>query len=245
MIQNSFIILNSINNKKEKELWEFGCTDWNNFLSSQKQLTKNHELHKSQILDAKNALTNLDQTHFTTLLPPSEHWRLYNNFKDEAAFLDIETTSFKGNTTVVGIYDNNKTHILIKNKNLNHENLKNILSNYKMIITFNGACFDLPILTREFDIDFSNHLHIDLRFVCSKIDLKGGLKNIEKEIGINRDDDIKDIDGKEAVRLWKRYEKTNDENYLNLLIKYNIEDIINLKALANNTIPRLWEKTFN
>jgi uncharacterized protein YprB with RNaseH-like and TPR domain len=39
------------------------------------------------------------------------------------------------------------------------------------------------------------------------------------------------IDGLEAVRLWWRYVETFDLDALNVLLKYNKEDVQNLKVL--------------
>jgi len=47
--------------------------------------------------------------------------------------------------------------------------------------------------------------HIDLRFLLKKLGYAGGLKRIDKELGINRGADIDGIDGFEAVRLWNEY----------------------------------------
>ena len=56
------------------------------------------------------------------------------------------------------------------------------------------------------------------------------MKRIEKELGIQRDNEIAEVDGYQAVKLWKQYEKGNDEA-LNTLIAYNLADVENLKVL--------------
>lgn len=244
MIKQSFIILEKVSESKERKLWQF-CNDWNEFLSSNDILTNNFIQHKEQLEMAKKALYEADQTHFTRILKPSDHWRLFDHFKDEAVYLDIETTGFRGGTTVVGLYDGIDTKIFVRDKNLTSEALQEELNKYKMVITFNGQCFDLPVLKNEYGINFDNHLHMDLRFVCSRIGLKGGLKNIEQEIGISRDDEVEGMSGYDAVILWKRYMKTGDEEHLNKLIKYNEEDIINLKTLAEHAVPKRWEALRN
>jgi len=43
-------------------------------------------------LKAREALYNFNSQYFLDILPQSENWRLYEFFKDEAVFLDIETT---------------------------------------------------------------------------------------------------------------------------------------------------------
>jgi uncharacterized protein YprB with RNaseH-like and TPR domain len=63
-----------------------------------------------------------------------------------------------------------------------------------------------------------------------ELGLAGGLKKIEIALGITRDDEVQGVDGFEAVRLWRRYKK-GDENALRKLLIYNKEDIVNLKFL--------------
>lgn len=48
------------------------------------------------------------------------------------------------------------------------------------------------------------------------------------------------MDGFDAVRLWKKYEK-GDLEALNLLVKYNREDIVNLKTIIELTYPKMVE----
>ena len=49
-----------------------------------------------------------DAEFFVKSLPKSEHWRVYNDFKDRIAFVDVETTGLSphyNRLTVLGIYD--------------------------------------------------------------------------------------------------------------------------------------------
>ena len=81
--------------------------------------------------------------------------------------------------------------------------------------------------------------HFDLRFGCRKAGLPGGLKKVEVELGLKRDDDISDIDGEEAVRLWKSWKKNGDSRALELLTEYNRADTVNLVNVAEETYDRL------
>ena len=72
--------------------------------------------------------------------------------------------------------------------------------------------------------------HIDLRFFLKRLGYRGGLKAIEKSLGLSRDSAIEGIDGYEAVLLWRAYQ-WGDESALDRLILYNTADIIHLKPL--------------
>ena len=73
---------------------------------------------------------------------------------------------------------------------------------------------------------------IDLRYVFKSLDFKGGLKLIEKNLGIDRGDLI-DVNGFFAIHLWNEYLFNNNKKALNTLIAYNIEDTINLETLMH------------
>ena len=127
---------------------------------------------------------------------------------------------------------------------MSRENIANILNQYKMIVTFNGSSFDIPMIEKYFGVRLTQ-IHVDLRHVCSKLNLKGGLKEIEKQLNIQRPDELSLLRGHNAVELWKMWKATGEEKFIELLLKYNQEDCYNLKRIAEICIPRLWEKMRN
>jgi len=74
-------------------------------------------------------------------------------------------------------------------------------------------------------------------YLCRRIGLSGGLKKIEKELSVDRE--LEDIDGREAIRLWKRYEKDGDEEALRKLVRYNQYDAENLQDVMDITREKL------
>ena len=50
--------------------------------------------------------------------------------------------------------------------------------------------------------------------------------------------------GFDSVRLWKQYER-GDKDALAKIIKYNKEDIVNLKTILELTYPKMVEKALN
>jgi len=245
MIEQSFIFLDKIGQLSEKNIWQNGIHNWDDFLNTKsiKGLSPKRKIIYN--LHLEKAIKNLkvrNIEYFSNHLPKSNHWRLFNKFKDNAVFLDIETSGYYGDITVIGLYDGYDTKMFVRGFNLEKDLLKKYLDNYKMIITFNGSSFDLPVIKRYFNLDFP-HLHIDLRHVCAQINLTGGLKQIEKTLKIKRAEEVEDISGMEAVYLWQQFKATGNKKYLNLLVQYNEEDIVNLKPLAEYAIPKLWKKT--
>jgi hypothetical protein len=77
--------------------------------------------------------------------------------------------------------------------------------------------------------------HRDLMLDCWQRNLYGGLKAVERALGMSRR--LNDIDGLEAIRLWNRYEQHCDATALRLLLDYNKEDVLNLRALKGMLLP--------
>ncbi len=246
MIRNSFVFLEKITPKTEAYFHSCGIKSWDDFLNSKKIEGISDERKKyydRRILEAKHNLYSLNSSYFKSNLPSTESWRLYNFFKEDIAFLDIETTGLDSSSyiTMVGIFDGFETKPFVKGINLTSDLLKKELSKYKLIVTFNGSTFDLPMINKKFPGVIPKDLpHWDLRHGCAKVGLTGGLKKIEKDLGIKRSNPIVEgMYGGDAVTLWRMYHGSGNDYYLNLLIEYNEEDCINLKSIANKVYSKL------
>ena len=60
-------------------------------------------------------------------------------------------------------------------------------------------------------------------------------------LGIGRSDKTAGLTGFDAVRLWNRYER-GDEEALDTLINYNAEDVVNLEKIIRMTHPVMMER---
>ena len=154
------------------------------------------------------------------------------------AYLDIETTGFMGGgnyPTVVGIAvdfpgDRLTTQHLVGNQ-ITPAAILHILEGVTTIYTFNGSSFDLPFLAWRPGVDLRELFgHCDLMYSCRSAGLTGGLKIVEQRIGIARDD-LPEMNGSDAVDLWHQYQRDNDQDALDLLLKYNSADVENLYRL--------------
>jgi len=248
LITNTFIFLERIGDKLEQNIWRNGVYDWDSFLKRRNinGLSRHRKLYYDRkILSAKKALYNFDSSYFLDLLPQSEMWRLYDFFKEDAVFLDIETTGLskdKDDITVFGLYDGINTKIMIKGINFDISALRKELMRYKLVVTFNGASFDLPFIEKRYPELLPKIPNFDVKSITEKLGLKGGLKNIEKLIGVKRSNIVDKFYGGDALTLWRMYRATGDEYYLNLLVEYNEYDIINLKIVAEHCVKKLKER---
>jgi uncharacterized protein len=235
MLKKTFIHIPGISKEKEVMLWSSNITNWQEFLDND-----TYPNMRSWVEESIEAHNCNNHNFFLSHLPSQEHWRTYKEFKH--CFLDIETTGLSKHhdeVTVIGLYDGQESRIFINGKNL--EEFPKEIAKYQTVITFNGKCFDVPFLKAKFPgVDF-NKFHIDLRYVMKNLGFAGGLKKIEREVGIQRDDDLQDISGWDAVRLWHKYKRGDDEA-LRLLVKYNIADIENLKTLMDFSYEKLTKR---
>jgi len=233
MLRNSFIHIPGVGPKTEKYIWNRGIFSWKDFLSKSKNLglsTEKTEQIKKYLALSTDNLTKENILFFRDSLPKSEFWRVYPEFKDKVAFLDIETTGlspYYNEITLIGIFDGKNIKTYIADNNL--KSFTKDINKYSLIVTYNGALFDLPFIKAKFP-NFNHHPHIDLRFFLKRLGFSGGLKMVEKQLGIERPRDIRDIDGFGATILWHRYTR-GDIHSLKLLIEYNMADIVNLKVL--------------
>jgi len=165
-------------------------------------------------------------------------------FREDSIFLDIETTGLdpkNSDITLIGLYDGIDTKTMIRGINFNLKELKNELKKYKLIVTFNGSSFDIPFINKLYPGLLPDIPNFDLRTITRRLGLTGGLKAIEKKLKIKRNKIIERFYGGDALTLWKMYRATGNDYYLNLLVEYNEEDIINLKTIADYCLKKIKE----
>ena len=231
MLENTFIHIPGVGAVTERRLWERGIIDWEGFLrSGAPLLPPGRDILARRIL-RKSIEHRRDISFFAEILPRPEMWRLFDSFRDRAVYLDIETSGGWGGwdeITVIGLYDGVEVKSFINGANLDAFEIE--VARYDLVVTFNGTCFDLPYIRRTFPSISLPPAHVDLRFLMAQMGFRGGLKKIERDCGITRDLDIRDMDGFEAVRLWQDHLRGSD-SALEMLLRYNRADIVNLEPL--------------
>lgn len=147
------------------------------------------------------------------------------------AYLDIET-SFARRITIVGIYRAGRGVLQLVGQQVTVDAITSFLEGAARILTYNGHSFDLPVIRKATGLNLRTHLPCrDLMHDCWRHQLFGGLKKVEKKLGIGRE--TEGVDGMMAMRLWQKYVDTDDADSLQLLLEYNREDIVNLETLRN------------
>jgi uncharacterized protein YprB with RNaseH-like and TPR domain len=241
-IENSFIPVRGVGEKTERRLWREGATDWGAFEPSLVSDTLADRIERF-IEEARPRLVDGDARFFAERFPGGERWRLYEDFRDDAAFFDIETTGLsqeRDDVTTVSVHRGGETTTLVRGEDLTRDRLREALD-APLLVTYNGARFDVPFLEGAFDLSL-DAAHLDLLYPCRSLGLTGGLKTVERDVGIERD--RPDLGGRDAVRLWKRYERHGDEGALETLVSYNREDTVNLRTVADRVADRLHRERF-
>lgn len=242
-IENSFIFVDGVGERTERRLWEAGVTHWDDFSGTDVLGSKTHASVETALEGAREAIAADDTRFFADRLPAKRRWRLYENAGENACFFDIETTGLDRHAdrvTTVSFHRGGETTTLVAGRDLTRETLRYEFERSSLLVSFNGARFDVPFLETAFDCSIDTP-HLDLMYPCRRIGLDGGLKAIEREVGIDRADD--DVDGREAVRLWRRYER-GDEDALDRLVRYNRADARNLEALSGRVVDALDREVF-
>jgi uncharacterized protein len=232
MLKRTFIHLPGVGHRSEAHFWRQGLATWEDFLAA-KQV---RGLSPSRLTWLKQELSGSvenveDAAYFADRLQTGEHWRLFNQFRPRTAYLDIETTGtvWPGLlVTVVGLYDGQNMRQFVQGYNL--QKFPEAVSEFDLLVTFNGTQFDVPVLRAYFPELQLPPAHVDLRFLMARLGYKGGLKRIEPRFGIHRPNEVDGMDGYMAVLLWQRYQR-GDKGALDLLLTYNREDVVNLEVL--------------
>ena len=245
MLKHTFRHIQGIGEKTEKRLWKAGVTSWEQFLDDPRPSALPRRLQDESRFELERSLAALEQRdaqYFTAKLPPQLHWRLYSEFSERVAYLDIETTGLgfdESSITVIGIYDGERTQVYVQDKDL--ERFVTDIEEFTLLVTYNGKQFDLPFLRNKLGIPL-DHAHIDLRYPLAALGYKGGLKKIERLLGLEREGLVAHLDGWCAVVLWQYHERGED-GALETLLRYNLEDVVHLPALLaevyNASIQRL------
>ena len=233
MLRHTFLHIPGLGVRRERALWRRGIYTWDDLLAAPQR----SGLPATVLRDAetiielsRQALRQRNIYFFAQLLPVHEHWRLYSVFSHMTAYLDIETGPLgngRQGITVIGFLGGQEFRSFVHGDNLH--TFEPYLRRYDLLVTFNGKSFDLPLIERELGIPIYQ-AQIDLKGFLHYLGYRGGLKRIERQLDIIRDDEIAGLTGFDAVLLWARH-RHGDPTALQRLLAYNRADVVNLEIL--------------
>lgn len=232
MLRRTFLHIPGVGVKTERALWRQGILGWEELLGLGPRLESFgfSSFLRQQILESTRRLKAHDPHFFAGKLPPRELWRLFPEFRQSTAYLDIETTGMwagQGHITTIALYDGEKLRTYVYGDNL--WEFAQDIRGYKILVTYNGRCFDLPFIKESMGLCL-DQVHIDLRFLLAALGYRGGLKACEKALGLDRGE-LEGVDGFFAVLLWEAFLREGDPKFLETLLAYNAQDVFSLEYL--------------
>ncbi len=230
MLRNTFCHIRGVGPTTERHLWRSGVASWEAARGEVPLPAHKAEPVKRGAEESLARLADGDAAWFAGRLPAAEAWRMFPEFRDSVAYLDIETTGMGGPDdyiTAICVYDGHRLRHYVQGQNL--FDFRDDIGDYRLLVTYNGKCFDLPFLRSYFGLPM-RQAHIDLRYPLASLGYRGGLKGCERQLGLDRGD-LADVDGFFAVLLWWDYQNNGNERALETLLAYNTLDVVNLATL--------------
>jgi uncharacterized protein YprB with RNaseH-like and TPR domain len=234
ILRQSFVHLPGVGIGTERKLWSRGLRSWEDLDRESGSLFKPEK--RAQVRQAlelsEKAWSQRDWRYFYETLPRDQLWRLVPGNLDGIAYLDIETTGMgyppSAESTVICFYFQGEVlqaHTHREKRAL----LRWVLGECSLVCTFFGEAFDIPFLEQEYGFKLDK-AHLDLCHWLRRLGFKGGLKKVQKQFADIPARLSMDIDGFDAVRLWRMHERGID-GALETLTTYNAEDTVVLHPL--------------
>ncbi len=244
MLERTFLHLPGIGARTEMRLWQRGIRSWEQLSRTGRDLPI-PGARLPAVLDramrSRAALEAGDHRFFAEYVPQKEHWRAFQAFPGRVAYLDIETDGGRDfdSVTVIGLSDGVELRQFIRGENL--LDFRDALDDVSLLVTFFGSGFDIPVLREAFpDVRF-HQMHLDLCPTLRRLGLRGGLKSIERQLGLSRGTETEGLGGWDAVRLWGEWLR-GSRDALKTLLAYNGEDVSNMAPLARFAYRELSER---
>lgn len=249
MLKASFCCFPGIGESAEARLWQAGVLTWAQALKWPRPLfsIRKWDDLRAGIGEASVAYEAGMLDYFLNRFRGVNKARILPDIREGIGYLDIETDGLgrEARVTTIALRCDDGTNVFVRGVNL--AAFLPAVSRCKLLVTYNGGAFDLPLLRKLFQIDLGMP-HVDLMHVLRAIGCRGGLKAAEKTLGVPRRYS-EGMDGREAIELWRSYETHGDQEVLKKLMLYNAEDALVLETLlahaynhAMSSYPGDWKR---
>jgi len=239
VIRSTFRLAPGVGPFLESTLWESGIATWDDFPKEPGvALSPRVDARVRAAMErARTALAAGDADGLAAMIPRAERWRLYAEFAGDAAFLDVETDGDA--LTAIGVLDRDGPRVFLAGRDL--DAFPDAARGWKVLVTFNGLTFDVPVLRRAFRSWRPPRAHVDLCPLWRRLGHRGGLKLLEADTGVGRPPHLAGLRGGDAVRLWRAH-LAGEAGALRLFAEYNLHDAVNLRTLMDVGYNRMIER---
>ncbi len=178
--------------------------------------------------------------------------------RDRIVFLDTETTGVQGGTGIcpflvgLGYFEGDEFHMLqffIRDFDEEPSMLtaaERLLERFDLVITYNGAAFDIPLLETRFtlarlDNPFQRMSHFDLLFTARRLwrHGHGSCRLTALEVEILSHLRGPDVPGAMIPRAYFDYLQKRPSHVLRSVFTHNVHDVVSLAALTIEACDRV------
>lgn len=232
MLRKSFVLFRGIGAQTERKLWSRGTRDWSQLVLPGSGRRARELL--PQIESAEAHYGRQDAPYFYDSLPAAQRWRLLPDLQGKVAFVDVEVdgSSSYASPTVVGVCAEGGYRCLVRGMDLTANAMRDALCGAEVLVTFNGRRHDLHFMRKLLPVEWKRTRIIDLRYVALQAGFRGGLKQLERSLGIQRSRYVELAANGQAVTLWRMWRRRGTRRALELLEAYNREDTANLLPIS-------------
>lgn len=239
MIHECFRHFRGVGPRTDQALRTGGFSNWGDCHGRRQDLPfsgSRRDRFLQEIERSARALEEEDIEFFVKAFPTAEHWRILGRYFHRATFIDMETTGLAwqfSHASVISAYHNGKMSNFVYGENL--DDFLALVDQSELLVTFNGNSFDIPFLEKTFNIPTLGCPHVDLRWIAWHRGYRGGLKQIERLLGIHRPPSVDGIDGFEAVNLFYRWQG-GDPAARDTLVRYCATDVLTTYLVAERLL---------
>jgi len=118
MLFNTFCHIQRIGLATEAKLWDAGIHNWGLFDETPEIPLSRNKVASifAAIEESWKQLDSGNPHYFIQHLPVNQYWRLFHNFRNTIAYLDIETTGLENwcnEITTMALYDGQRVHTYV------------------------------------------------------------------------------------------------------------------------------------
>ena len=109
MLRQTFCHVPGVGIKAEERLWASGVVSWDGLgdIAVAGVTARKRESLARHVEESRRQLAENNPSFFAETMPAAEHWRLFREFRDSVAYVDIETSGLGGygdHITTIALY---------------------------------------------------------------------------------------------------------------------------------------------